>query len=97
MPYFPFLKNIFRWAAYRGDSDLFLKIIQERKLSPNVLLDAEKNTALHFAANFNHVKLAQLLVHDLNVKEKRNALNWAPIHIAIFNNYRKIEEILIKK
>ncbi len=95
MPYFLFLKNIFRWAAYRGDSDLFLKIIKERNLSPNVILDAEKNTALHYAANFNHVKLAQD-ISDLNVKGKKNALNWAPIHIATFYNYKKIVEILSK-
>lgn len=61
------------------------------------LTDVSGRTALHYAAEFNHVAIVEFLLHLRADKEARDKFGWTPLHYAASKGYVEVLKALIRE
>lgn len=75
-----------------------LELLIEAGLDPNISIDDEKNTTLHWAAKKGNLEITEFLLNEKNVDiELRNFYNYTPLSLAVQYNKKEIVKKLLNK
>ena len=85
----------YRDAAVKGDTDIIMNMIAYGRDKNPADLDHNGWTPLHWAADFGHVEIAQLIMSHVDEKNPADRDASTPLHAAAQNGHIKVVQLIM--